>query len=305
MKKELAPIILFVYNRPEHTKKTLEALANNLLANESVLYIYCDGVPKNATEELKNNNTLVKKVIREQQWCKEVIIVEAESNKGLANSIINGVTDIVNKHGEVIVLEDDLITGKYFLEYMNTALKKYSSSKNVVQISGFCYEPPKIKSNKSSYFLPLTTTWGWATWKEEWNAIDFDCKDYILLKQNKKLAYQFNFNGSYNFKKMFFQQMEQNKISSWGIRYYWNVFKQKALILHPDKSLVLNNGWDNSGKHKDSYQIYPIENWDEDYRVVKFPEVCKLDSLTVKFVSKYIKKRTSFFSKLINRLLNF
>lgn len=298
MINNLAPIILFVYNRPEHTKKTLKALANNLLAPDSKLYIFCDGVPKNSSVENTKNNNLVKKVIREQQWCKEVIIVESEINKGLANSIISGVTEIVKKYGKIIVLEDDLITSKYFLKFMNDALIFYEVNEKVIQISGFGFPAPKIKKSNTSYFLPITSTWGWATWKRAWETIDFKCDDYSILKKNKEMSYKFNCNGSYNYKKMFFDQMEGTKVSSWGIRFYWNAFKQNALILYPDASLISNNGWDNSGRHKDSYEIFPMDSWDTNYRVENFPKKIELDSNLNKIINKYLKKQTSLLAKI-------
>lgn len=302
MDNNLSPIVLFVYNRPEHTRKTLRALSKNNLASESVLYIYCDGTPIDCISELKENNDLVKKVIREEQWCKEVVIIEAETNKGLANSVISGVTEIVNRYGKIIVLEDDLVTSTYFLEYMNNALNVYANNLEVIQISGFSFPSPKIKSTNSSYFLTLTSTWGWATWKQAWDIIDFECSDYKILKKDKNLAYRFNHNGSYDYKKMFLQQMESDKISSWGIRFYWNAFKQNAVILFPDKSLVINNGWDSSGKHKDSYDIFPINDWDENYKIKKFPETTNVDIKTNKIISRYLKQRTSLFIKIFYRL---
>lgn len=301
MDNNLAPIILFVFNRPEHTRKTLLALSKNKLANASILYIYCDGVALDTSQELKDKNDLVKKVIREQQWCKEVIFVESGINKGLANSIISGVTEIVDKYGKVIVLEDDLLTTTTFLEYMNEALNIYVNKNEVIQVSGFSFPAPKLKVDNSSYFLTLTSTWGWATWKRAWDTIDFECSDYEIIKKDKNLAYRFNYNGSYNYKKMFLQQMESNKISSWGIRFYWNAFKKNAIVIFPDKSLILNNGWDSSGKHKDSYDIFPISDWDENYRIDKFPQLTKVDENISKIIGCYIKKRTSHYIKVFHR----
>lgn len=301
----IAPIVLFVYNRPEHTKKTLQALSNNKLANESILYIYCDGVPSNASSSLIENNNLVKKVIREKQWCKEVNVIEAKKNKGLAASVISGINDTINKHGKVIVLEDDLITTTTFLEYMNISLEKYKNNNNVFQISGYGFPTTRVKKENSSFFLNVTSTWGWATWKRAWDLIDFECKDYELLKKDKNLVHEFNFQGAYDYKKMFLKQMESSEISSWGIRFYWNVFKNKALVLYPDKSLVRNIGWDNSGKHKDNYEIFPIKNWDFNYQIYNFPKKIVVDLKNQDIIKKYIKKRTSLKIKAFGYFANF
>jgi len=300
----LAPIVLFVFNRPVHTKKTLQALKENKQADESILYIYCDGVKDGASIDIIENNNQVRKVIREEQWCKEVIIIESKKNKGLANSVISGVQDVVNKYGKVIVLEDDLITSTMFLDFMNNALNLYENNKEVFQISGYNFPVPQLKSSNSSFFLGLASTWGWATWKRAWDAVDFECKDFNLIKEDKKLAYNFNQKGAYNYKKMFLQQMESSKISSWGIRFYWNVFKKNALVLYPDRSLVHNIGWDNSGKHKDNYDIFPALEMDLNYRIINFPEDNKINIKVEKIIRSYIKRRTSYRTKLLNRLIN-
>lgn len=305
MMPDLAPIVFFTYNRPNHTRKSLLALSENTLAPDSKLYIFCDGTPASTSEENIKNNNLVKKVIREKNWCGKVEIIESSFNKGLAKSVIEGIEEILNKYGKIIVLEDDLITSTYFLEYMNKGLVLYENDPKVAQISGFTYAPPSLLDTKSSFFLPLTTTWGWATWKRVWEICDFECKDYTLLKQDEKLAYQFNYNNSYNFKKMFVQQMESNKVSSWGIRFYWNIFKQQSVVLYPEKSLVKNIGWDNSGKHNDSYEIYPVKDWNPQYKVKNYPINSMLEIKFEKEVQTYIKKRTSFFLKLIHLILKF
>ena len=298
MTEELAPIVLFVYNRPKHTIECLEALSNNTLANQSKLYIFCDGVKETCSEEDAIKNSMVKELIREKQWCGEVMIKEYSTNNGLASSVINGVEEVINKYGKVIVLEDDLITSHFFLEYMNESLNKYKDIDSVMQISGFSFPYNLSKKNNGSYFLPISSTWGWATWKRVWDSVDFRCEDYLKLKKDKELRYNFNFVGSYDYSKMFFQQMESNRISSWGIRFYWNVFKKNGKILYPDNSLVYNNGWDGTGKHNDSYEIFPMPDWSLENRVVNYPDTVHYDFIKINNIAKYIKTRTSLFFKI-------
>lgn len=302
MKYKYAPIVLFVYNRPEHTHMTLKALANNELAKQSTLYIFCDGYPENCSTELKKKIELVRKVIKEKNWCGEVIINEVLVNKGLANSVISGITEVVNKYGKVIVLEDDLLTSKYFLKFMNTALDKYNDFSNVMQVSGFSFPEPKIVNHNSCYFLPLTTTWGWGTWKRVWDTIDFECNDYAILKTDKKLSFNFNFDGAYNYSKMFFTQMESEKVSSWGIRFYWNLFKKKALVLFPEKSLVKNIGFDGSGRHGDASDLFVIENWETFSQIKSFPSNAVLDENKKKIIAQYLKTQTSFKNKIFREI---
>ncbi|MGF7024180.1 sugar transferase [Sphingobacterium sp. HSC-15S19] len=301
----LAPIVLFVYNRPEHTKKTLEALSNNILAAESSLFIFCDGLPEAASDENRKNNELVKEVIASKAWCGRVEIITSPVNKGLANSVISGVSQIIKKFGKVIVLEDDLITSTTFLEYMNTSLTLYENENKVFQIAGFSYNVPEIEKQSRSFFLPIISTWGWGTWYRVWKNLDFECRDYNRIKTDNKLAYRFNFEGSYNYKKMFIQQMEQRKVSSWGIRFYWNIFKNDGVVLYPDVTLVRNIGWDGSGRHQDNYNVFPLDSWDPNYNIKNFPVLIDMEDTIVKKTQKYIRKRTSHFTKIITIIRKF
>ncbi|GAF04941.1 glycosyltransferase family A protein [Saccharicrinis fermentans] len=239
MKKKLAPIVLFVYNRPIHTLKTLEALTNNTLANESTLYIIADGPMQNASDE---NILAIKKtreIIRKEKWCKEVIIEEKESNKGLAPSVIEGVTNIVNKHEKIIVLEDDLITSIHFLEFMNEGLYKYEKKANIYSINSHMF-PIEAKESKS-VLLPMTTTWGWATWKEKWKCFEVNTDINTPIFTNPHLQNRFNL-PSYDYTQMLLKAKH-----SWGIHWYYSVFKRNGLGVFPTQSLVSNIGFDGSG----------------------------------------------------------
>ena len=203
----LAPIVLFVYNRPWHAEQTLNALMKNELADQSVLYIFADGPKDNATEDQLNKIKEVRQVIRSKRWCKEIHIIESDKNKGLANSVIDGVTKIVNKYGKIIVLEDDLVTAKGFLHFMNNALDKYEEEEKVMEVSGFNF-PLKIAHKNSAHFLLFASSWGWATWKRAWVQFDAQASGYEQLKVDKVLENKFNLNQSYPYSVMLFDQME-------------------------------------------------------------------------------------------------
>ncbi len=284
---KLAPIVLFVYNRPWHTEQTLNALFLNDLADQSELYIYADGPKEDASEEQLNNITEVRKLIRIKKWCKEVYIIEAEKNKGLAEAIIDGVTTIVNQYGKIIVLEDDILAGKHFLSYMNESLARYENHNNVKQISAFAFELDFPQKN-ACYFIPLTTTWGWATWQRAWNEIDFTAPGYEVLHTNRKLRTKFNLNDSYDYSTMLFEQMEKKTIDSWGIRYWWSVFKSSGLVLHPDHSMVQNIGFDNSGVHCADDSKAGSGNWNSQYRINSFPEKIKHEPVYFKALQKFL-----------------
>lgn len=289
----LAPIILFTYNRPLHTRLTLESLQANELADESVLYIYCDGPKEGCSDEGLQRIAEVKKVVRAQQWTREVVIVESEVNKGLARNVIDGVTEVVNKHGRVIVLEDDLLLSKGFLSYMNTALDLYEQHDKVKQISGFLF-PIGLSPRQASFFMPLTNTIGWGTWKREWSEIDLTAKGYEKLKTDKVLRHKFNLDGSYNYSRMLLQQMKDENFGSWAILYWWHVFNKEGLVLFPDYPLVQHNDFDHTGTHSGADDHYTQENWRDDYFVTEFPGDVVVQEDHYKIFKKYIKSYSRY-----------
>lgn len=269
--EELAPIVLFVYNRPLHTEQTLEALSKNTLAQESKLYIFADGPKEGADKETKRNIIKTREVIRANTWCKEVHIVESQTNKGLANSIIMGVSKVVNEYGKVIVLEDDMILSPGFLNYMNDALAVYKEDDVVMHISGYIPLTSGAKKLPETFFLRFMSCWGWGTWKRAWKELILDEEQLhkSLIERNDFNA--FNLEGSVKV----FEQLEQNrsgKISTWAVKWYSSIFLKGGLCLYPKKSLVKQIGIDGSGVHcgVDISGLYDVELADK-ISVTKVP----------------------------------
>lgn len=238
---DLAPIVLFVYNRPWHTRKTLEALMQNELADQSTLFVFADGPAVNASEEILKGIEETRKVLNEKSWCGTVHVQLRPSNMGLANNVIDGITQVINKHGKVIVLEDDLITSPYFLRYCNDGLEVYKDRMQVFSINGFQF--PLEAQAPDTFLSPLgTSSWGWATWKDRWDQFEKEAPNKALIKSNRYIQRRFNF-GGYDYTNML-----DNK-NSWAIRWYYSVFLRNGLGLFPTQSLVFNNGFDGSGEH--------------------------------------------------------
>ncbi len=247
----LAPIILFVYNRPWHTQQTVEALQKNDLSSESDLYIFADGPKVNATDEQKEKIKQVREYIHKISGFKSVTICEKETNCGLANSVIAGVSKIINKFGKAIVVEDDLVTSKYFLRFMNEALDFFENDDQIFSVSGYNYPAKTMEIQKNYkhdlYLSYRHASWGWATWKNRWNTIDWEVVDFKKFSENTKLQKAFNRGGA-DMSGMLKAQME-GKIDSWAIRFDYSMFKQNKFNIRPVKSLVTNVGLDSSGTH--------------------------------------------------------
>jgi hypothetical protein len=249
----LAPIALFVYNRPAHTRKTVDALRKNILANQSDLVIFADA-PK--AEKHANKVSEVREYIHQIDGFKSVTIIERSANLGLANSIIEGVTKLCNDFGKVIVLEDDLITSSYFLQYMNDALDFYENEEKVISIHGYVY-PVKQRLPKT-FFIRGADCWGWATWKRGWQLFNPDGQMLLHELKQRQLIKAFDFNGTYQFSEMLEKQIKGIN-SSWAIRWYASAFLADKLTLYPARSLVHNIGNDSSGTHCGTSDDYNVE----------------------------------------------
>ncbi|MES1182098.1 MAG: methyltransferase domain-containing protein, partial [Flavobacterium sp.] len=244
MSDSLAPVIFFAYNRPEHTLKALESLMANKLADQSHLFIYCDGAKPDASETALAGLSEVRKIIRSKKWCGQVDIVERKENLGLAKSIIEGVTTQSGDFGKVIVLEDDLVLSPGFLTFMNDALNLYESEEKVMHVSAYVY--PVKKNLPETFFYPAATCWGWGTWNRAWKKFNHDPAD--LVKKLSSQVKEFNLDNAFPFYQIL-QDNVKNENDSWATRWYGSIFLEKGLSLHPHKSLVQNIGNDGTGIH--------------------------------------------------------
>ncbi len=295
----LAPIALFVYNRPEHTRRTIDALKRNPLAIKSDLIIFSDG-PK--FENQIHSVFQVRNYISHIDGFNSIQIIERATNYGLANSIIDGVTMLCRKYGKVIVLEDDLETSPFFLDYMNNALFRYAKNPKVMQISGHMFDV-NINLPDDAIFLPFITSWGWGTWQKKWQFFDATASQYFQIKDNRQLIKLFNLDDSYPYFEMLEAQLA-GKINSWAIRWYLSVFMKAGLVLYPKKTLVNNIGFDGSGTHcasRNNNQQYSINP------IVKFPKLIQpaedvLQLFYCYFRSEYKKSFIKIFFAKLQRL---
>jgi hypothetical protein len=296
----LAPIVLFVYNRPWHTRQTLEALSKNDLAGESILYIYADGARAGASEEELKKIDEVRAIAREKAWCKEVHLIEQPVNKGLADNIVSGVTEVVNRYGKVIVLEDDIVTSSGFLKFMNNALDLYEDSDKVFHISGYMF-PVSIEL-PDTFFYNQASCWGWATWARAWRYYNPSAEELKVSLLNGHDISHFNLNGALDF----FYQLQANiegKLKTWAVKWHASVYLQNGLCLHPKVSLVQNIGMDGSGVHSDVNDSFEIVIGRE-VKVYTVPlvENQKARKAVESFYRSIRKPKKSLFERMLQKL---
>jgi len=245
-----APIALFVYDRLYHTQKTIEALQKNEGALDSRLFIFSDG-PKFKSD--LERITEVREYIDKIDGFKEVTLIKQDKNIGLANSIVHGITNVINQYEKVIVIEDDIQTSKWFLKYMNDALTRYKDEKKIGAVTGYFYNT----KNKlpETFLLHYFNCWGWATWKDRWQLYESDSLQLINEITSKGQMKEFNINNTYPYFRMLKNQAK-GKNNSWAIRFYASLFINKKYVLYPGTSLVQNLGFDETGTHGDRRKIF-------------------------------------------------
>lgn len=284
MSNSLAPIILFVFNRIDHTRQTVEALQMNELATESTLYVFADGAKDNATNEQRQKVQDVRDYIHTISGFKEIVIEESSKNKGLANSVIAGVTKVINQYGKVIVVEDDIVTHPFFLRFMNDCLEMYEKRQDIYMIGGHsCNIKIPWWYRKDIYIAHRSNSWGWATWVDRWGNADWNVSGFENLRNNPAEIDRFNRGGNDMF-PMLKAQME-GKIDSWAIRWDYCMYKNDAYCVFPVRTLDYNVGFDGSGVHCGSVvNNFDAPMYDESTYNIKLPlEVKKYKKVARQF----------------------
>lgn len=285
--KRFAPVAVFTYSRPIHTKNTLEALDKCHDADETDLFIFCDNY-KN--EQSKNMVLQVRTIVENYAKIssyKNVTIYKSEYNKGLAMSIREGVTKIISQYGNVIVIEDDLIVSKNLLIYMNKALDIYKYNNKIWSISGYSFEMKSLNDYPHDiYTSGRACSWGWATWKDRWNKIDWHIESYDKFKFNIKKRYYFSRWGK-DLSPMLDYQVLQG-INSWAIIWCFQGFLEDMYTIYPKKSLIKNVGADGTGEHQSTAnkkfytQLDDRDNFDISFEILDPDE-----SIRKEFAKRY------------------
>lgn len=249
----LSPVTLFVYNRLSHTRQTVEALAKNELAADSELFVYSDG-PKSDDDRGKVES--VREYLKTITGFKTVTVVERGVNLGCARSITSGISENVDRFGQVIVVEDDIVTSPYFLRFMNETLELYRDEERVACIHGYLY--PVAERLPETFFIRGADIWGWATWKRAWDIYEPDGRKLLNELTKRNLIHDFNFDGRCNITRMLEEQIA-GKIDTWDIQWCASAFLGNKLTLYPGKSLVQNIGYDCSGTHCRTSDLFNVK----------------------------------------------
>jgi hypothetical protein len=299
-------ICVFVYNRSNHTKQVLRSLSQCKNFKNFRLYIFSDNFNASKKEDQSKVNLVRNEILKFKKENKNIFIKFSKTNLGLYKNLTKGISYVLTKYHSVIVLEDDLIVDKNFLNFMYSSLEKYKDMKNILQISGYSY--PINSNSRDAYFLNLTSCWGWATWTDRWRAfIKFTKNKKLIEEEYNNIKYDFNkknnfnVNGSYNYLKMLKKQMS-SQFNSWGVLFYLFSFHKKFLNLFPPFTLVENRGFDGSGSHKSTSNVFNQVVGKYIGKRISYPSINKLNNYNQKQVSFFLLNELSLVRKIIHYL---
>ncbi len=289
-----APIVLFGFRRPYELTLTLDALKANYLAADSDLYVFVD-YPKKAEDLSKVME--VRKILDELTGFRSVYRDYAESSIGCASSIIRGISYVLERHPSAIIVEDDLITSPNFLDFMNQCLYQYANNRKVYSVAGYTFPFERPAGYPAdAYFIHRHSPWGWATWADRWQAIDWTVADYEQFKNDKQAQKAF-MEGGADLPRMLRRQIE-GEIDAWDIRYGYSQYKAGGLTVYPTVSKVQNIGFGRDATHTDVYNRYKTQLDEGRERSFNLPDTVR--------VTDYYHRKTlqqySFATRLYNRL---
>ncbi len=273
-----------------HTKQTVEALLKNDLASQSELYVFADGPRKDATIECQNNIAEVRQYIRAIQGFKKIYFEESEKNIGLDPSVIAGVSKVLRQKEKAIVLEDDIVTNRHFLKYMNDCLDKYQNNNTIYMVSGFsCNISFPIWYKKYVYLLHRPSSWGWGIWSSRWDKIKWSKEKILLNNLTQRQINKFNRGGNdlYRMLSSFFQ----NDIIPWDLRFAYNMYMNDSLCIYPRYSFVKNIGFDGTGEHKETNKsVFFTAPPADDYNSNLLPQKINFNPIIEYSFRQFLKK---------------
>lgn len=290
-----SPILLFVYNRPSHTRQLIESLQANKEAAESPLIIYSDAARDDAARAAVEE---VRQFIHSISGFGSVEIIERTENWGLAQNIIDGVSTQIERYGRVIVLEDDLLVAPYFLRFMNDALDLYEDEPRIGHIQACDFTQDATLPD--TFLIKWTGSWGWGTWKRAWKHFNPDGKALLQQLEERNLTRTFDFNGTYRFTRMLRRQTE-GKNNSWAIRWNASLFLADILSLNVGRSLVQNNGFDGTGTNCGGGGLYNSTLWLKPLPIERSIPIEENQEARRCF-ARYYHRTNNFWAKAIRRI---
>lgn len=292
-----APIILFAFNRLDAIKRTVESLLMNSEAADSELFVFVDGTREHVVAD-KEKVAAVQEYVKTIQGFKQTTYTFAEKNKGLGASLIAGITQVIRQFGKCIVVEDDLYCGKNFLSFMNQGLNIYATNNDVFSVCGYTNKVTRPKGyNYDAYSCVRSSSWGWGTWLDRWESVDWNLTDWA---ECEKRAKDFNHWGGSDCFAML-RDWHVGRNHSWAIRFCYSQFVQNKVSIFPMISKVANEGFNGEGTNCKGWSRFKYEFDSSENKRFKWPKDIALKKTLLRKAISY----HSIFSRIKSRIMNF
>jgi hypothetical protein len=287
-------IAVFAYKRPWHLQETLHALSQNHGAISLPVYIFIDG-PRSASDRSAVNDVYA--TASRATGFKSVTTITSTANKGLFKALTEGISEVLEKHDSVIVVEDDIVTSPHFINYMTKALILYRDEERVASVHG--YTPPIKADLPETFFLRGADCWGWATWRNRWSLFRSDAGQLAMEIKAQGLSHYFNLNSNLPFMQML-EDRADCKNNSWAICWHASCFLADRLTLYPRLSLVSNIGFDHSGENCGPSDIYATKAYQGSISVTPIP--LKVNHKTFIIYCNHFRQRKRPLGKVVGAI---
>ena len=294
-----APIVLFAFNRLDAVKRTVESLLMNSEAADSELFVFVDGprthVPADADKVLA-----VQEYVKTIQGFRQITHIFSEKNKGLGPSVISGVTQVIRQYGKAIIVEDDLYCGKNFLAFMNQGLERYATHKEVFSVCAYTNQVKRPKGyNYDVYACVRSSSWGWGTWIDRWNSIDWELKDWNSCEVQAKAFNRWG--GSDCFGML--RDWHEGRNQSWAIRFCYGQFVQKKVSIFPMVSKVANEGFDGQGTNCKGWSRFKYDFDLSENKTFRWIEKLKPNKALTRSAISYHAIWRRIYSRVMNMII--
>ena len=243
------PVLLITFNRLDTTQKVLESLKKQ---KPSKLFIAADGPRPDKTGEKGKCNTVREWLLESIDWDCEVKTLFHDQNLGCGIGPATAISWFFEHVEEGIILEDDCVPDATFFKYCSELLKKYRNDKRISIISGTNIDKQQIytPSNASYFFSVFPLTWGWATWKRNWDNFDFEIKKWGEINRKKFLKYLFDkIEFQLAWKRIFTEIHNNIPTDIWDYQFFFSSFLKKQLSIVPNVNLISNIGYGKNATH--------------------------------------------------------
>lgn len=234
------PILLLLFNRPQHTAAMIEVLRS---LRPAQLFVHSDGPRGHVPEDKEKVEAVRATLAASIDWPCEVHRLFRDENAGLRNGVSGALNWFFGQVSQGIVLEDDCLPDLSFFPFCETLLYRYADNHQVMHIGGSNVAENLSRHDSDSYFFSrFAFVWGWASWQRAWGKMtlqldgldEFERQNCLSQLSSDRMA------QTYLYDK--FRATAQEKNNSWAYAWFYSILRAGGRCIVPKVNLVQNTG---------------------------------------------------------------